>query len=312
MHPFLGATTTLDRQSDLRADSDYIDSCLTAPDSRFFVVAGAKLVIDSTDDRSKTSLRWFSKATLDKMGVPLMDTVFLGQEPKTNVARFAVLITEHFARHAPNADGKLQPHVELRSLASQGSMPVEDLQLAAQAIGIRNWHEETRCCGRCGGSMTNKNGGWKRRCWACKNEIFPRIDPVVIMAVTHGDKLLLAHEDRFADTMYSTIAGYLEPGDDIEHAVRRETLEEVGLTVGEVSYHGSQPWPFPHNLMIGCMAEAIDADIVVNPNEVVAARWFGVDEVQQMLAHKHPEGLWVPGQQSMAHTLITRFVQDHA
>lgn len=160
--------------------------------------------------------------------------------------------------------------------------------------------------------MSMKNGGWKRRCWACKNETFPRVDPVVIMAVTFEGQLLLAHEDRFPDTMYSTIAGFIEPGDDVFHAVRRETMEEVGIEIGEVEFQGSQPWPFAHSLMIGCMARAKSDKIAINPNEVSDARWFSRDDVTSMVNHTHAEGLWVPGQHSMAHMLIQHYLAETA
>ncbi|MEL7050106.1 MAG: NAD(+) diphosphatase, partial [Pseudomonadota bacterium] len=104
----------------------------------------------------------------------------------------------------------------------------------------------------------------------------------------------------------------VEPGDDIYHAVRRETLEEVGIEVGEVDFHDSQPWPFPHSLMIGCIARALSDKIVVNTNEIETARWFSRDEVEQMLAHRHPEGLWIPGKQSMANALIARYLKETA
>lgn len=312
MPPILGASTHLNRQSDLRTDKDHVEALLTAPETRFFVLAGNKPVVDTTDDKTRCSLRWFSRQTLDTLGVPVMDTLYLGENPETSAAQFALLITEHFARHAPDAGDRLMSYTELRSIAARGAMEPVELALAAQAVGLRNWHENSRCCGRCGGSMSMKNGGWKRRCWACKNETFPRVDPVVIMAVTYGDKLLLASEERFPDDMVSTIAGFVEPGDDIFHAVRRESMEEVGLEIGEVSFVDSQPWPFPHSLMIGCMARANSDVITINPNEVADARWYGRDEVAQMVNHQHPKGLWVPGRQSMANTLIRRFLEETA
>lgn len=310
--PTLGATSLLNRKSDLRHDRDQVEALLSEANTRFFVIAGGKLVVDSNADRSESAIRWFSRADLDTMGVPMMDTLYLGEDDDSNAAQFAVIITDHFARHAPDAGDRLMPTVDLRSLASQGAMSSEQLGLAAQAIGLRNWHEASRCCGRCGGSMSMKNGGWKRRCWACKNEVFPRVDPVVIMAVTHGDKLLLAHEERFPDTMYSTIAGFIEPGDDIAHAVRRETMEEVGVEVGDVVYCDSQPWPFPHSLMIGCMARATTDAITINPREVDDAKWFSRDDIAKMLDRTHPDGLWVPGAQSMANTLIRHYLDETA
>jgi NAD+ diphosphatase len=145
-------------------------------------------------------------------------------------------------------------------------------------------------------------------CWACKTEWFPRTDPVVIMLVTDGDRCLLAHEHRFGDRMFSTLAGFIEPGEDVEHAVRREVLEETSIRVGEVKYHSSQPWPFPHSLMLGCIGRAETTEISVDSGEIAEARWFTREEARLMLERRHPEGLNVPGRQAIANALISSFV----
>ena len=145
-------------------------------------------------------------------------------------------MTEHRTRHVPGAIEKLRPIVDLRSLAMQGIMSPEELSLCGQARALAQWHENARCCGHCGGTTLVKDGGWRRKCWACGLEWFPRTDPVVIMLITDGERCLLAHEHRYGDKMYSTLAGFIEPGEDIEHAVRREVLEETSIKVGEVKY----------------------------------------------------------------------------
>jgi len=312
MLPTMGAAVDLDRQNELRQDRAYIEELINSETTRFVVLAGGKPVIESNEARTSVAIKWFGRETLQALGLPLMDAIFLGTDKTNGVAYFAMPITEHLARHAPGATELFEHIVDLRSLAAQGQMPPDQLSMLGQAAALANWHEENRCCGRCGGSMASRNGGWKRRCWACKNEIFPRVDPVVIMAITDGKQLVLAHEDRFPALMYSALAGYIEPGDDIAHAVRRETLEEVGLDVRDVEFVGGQPWPFPHTLMIGCLAKADHAELKINANELDDARWFSPEEVEAMLAHQHPEGLWVPGAQSMAHVLIRRFLDQAA
>ena len=308
MTPTLGPATGLDRASDRRSDRAFMDGLLGADNVRFLVMANGKPVIQSNPARTEAAIRWFSGKQVAEMGLAVQEAIFLGVDPKSGSGHFAVATTEHYARNAPLAKELLTPIVDLRSLAAQGTMATEELALLSQAVSLAHWHENHRCCGRCGGSMSNKDGGWKRRCWACGNEAFPRMDPVVIMAVTDGDRIVLAHEERFPDKMFSTLAGYVEPGDDIIHAVRRETLEEVGLEVTDIELVGSQPWPFPHSLMIGCVAKAPAVELKVNTNEVAEARWFTREEAAQMLAGKHPESLWLPGQQSMANMLVTRFV----
>ncbi len=308
MKPTLGPTLKLDRQSEKRPDKEYMESLLEAETSRFFVLAGAKPVVDSNADKTDVRIRWFRAQEVADLGLAISEAIFLGIDPADGYAVFAVATSEHYARGAPQAREALRNRPEIRSLAASGAMPADELALVSQAAALGVWHENHRCCGRCGGSMNVKQGGWKRKCWACGFEAFPRVDPVVIMAVTDGERIVLAHENRFPDKMYSTIAGYVEPGDDIEHAVRRETKEEVGLDVSEVRLLGSQPWPFPHSLMLGCIARAEPAELIVDAAEIDHARWFSKDEARQMLEGSHPDELWLPGGQSMAHQLVRAFV----
>jgi NAD+ diphosphatase len=129
------------------------------------------------------------------------------------------------------------------------------------------------------------------------------------MLVTDGERCIMAHEYRYANKMYSTLAGFLEPGEDIEHAVRREVLEETNIKVGRVDYFRSQPWPFPHSLMMGCIAHAETTDITVDKQELAEARWFTREEALAMLDGRHPEGLTAPGKHAIAHILVRAFVE---
>ena len=222
---------------------------------------------------------------------------------------FAVAVTEHRTRHVPGAIEKLRPIVDLRSLAMQGIMSPEELSLCGQARALAQWHENARCCGHCGGTTLVKDGGWRRKCWACGLEWFPRTDPVVIMLITDGERCLLAHEHRYGDKMYSALAGFIEPGEDIEHAVRREVLEETNIKVGEVKYHSSQPWPFPHSLMLGCIGPGArpprSPSTAARSPKRAGSR---ASDARLMLERRHPEGLTVPGKQAIANALITSFV----
>lgn len=308
MKPTLGPTVEFNRLSEKRADKEFMASLVEAETSQFFVLAGAKPVVDTNADCTKTTIHWFTGPEITEMALPISEAMFVGLAPSDGTARFAVATSEHYARGAPQARETLKNRVEVRTLAAQGSMSAEELALVGQAAALGAWHENNRCCGRCGGSMTFKQGGWKRKCWACGYEAFPRVDPVVIMAVTDGERIVLAHEERFPDKMYSTLAGYVEPGDDIPHAVRRETKEEVGLDVTEVRLIGSQPWPFPHSLMLGCVARAEPKELVVAAAEITDAQWFNREDAQAMLELRHPQELWLPGAQSMAHHLVKAFI----
>jgi NAD+ diphosphatase len=128
------------------------------------------------------------------------------------------------------------------------------------------------------------------------------------MLITDGERCIMAHEHRYAEKMYSTLAGFLEPGEDIEHAVRREVFEETAIKVGRVVYHSSQPWPFPHSLMIGCIGYAENTDIQVDTNELAEARWFSRDVARSMLDGTHPQGLNAPRPHAIAHALLSSFV----
>ena len=308
----LGATSLLDRQSDRRANREYVSRLLDEKETEFLVLAGGKPVINSNQDRTEASIKWFKKDELLDLKLTITDSIFLGTDAQTNAGRFALPITEHYARHAPGARGVLEPIVDIRSLASQAVMPSEELSLVGQASALANWHHNTRCCGRCGGSMQNREGGWKRQCWSCKHEEFPRMDPVVLIAVTDGERVVLAREDRFSPQMYSTLAGYVEPGDTISHAVHRETKEEIGVEIDDVTFIGSQPWPFEHNLMLGCIAKTSAKDIIVNKSELAAARWFDRDEIASMVEGKHADGLWLPGKYSLSYRLINGAINADA
>ncbi len=253
--PTVGATLMLDRLALKRSDADFIKSKQNAPGARFLLLADLKPVIRSNPERTTAKLAWFSLEDLAEFRLPVEEALFLGVDDGLG-GHFALAVTEHRTRHVPGAVEKLRPIVDLRSLAMQGIMSPEELSLCGQARALAQWHENARCCGRCGGLTLVNDGGWRRKCWACKTDWFPRTDPVVIMLITDGARCLLAHEHRFAEKMYSTLAGFIEPGEDIEHAVRREVLEETGVKVGEVKYHSSQPWPFPHSLMLGCIGRA--------------------------------------------------------
>jgi NAD+ diphosphatase len=305
--PTVGATTLLDRLGPKRADAQFLKSRLEAPGARFLVLADLKPVIRSNPERTAAKLAWFSRADLTELGLPTADAFFLGVDKAGN-GHFAIAVTEHRTRNVPGAIEMLRPIVDLRSLAMQGVMSAEELSLCGQARALAQWHENARCCGHCGGTTLVKDGGWRRKCWACGLEWFPRTDPVVIMLITDGDNCLLAHEHRFGDKMYSTLAGFIEPGEDIEHAVRREVMEETGIKVGQVAFHSSQPWPFPHSLMIGCIGQAETTTITIDSGEIAEARWFSRRDARLMLDRRHPEGFTAPGRHAIANALITSFV----
>ena len=197
--------------------------------------------------------------------------------------------------------------IDLRSLAVQGTLDAANLAALAQARSYLFWHATSRFCGRCGGTLKMLRGGVGRLCGACGTETFPRVDPVVIMLAVEGGRCVLGRQPRFAPGMYSALAGFLEPGETIEEAVRRETKEEAGIRIGRVFYHSSQAWPFPSSLMIGCHAEALSTDLTPDAAELEDCRWFEREEVRLMLEARHPQQLVVPPKMAIAHRLIAAF-----
>ncbi len=175
---------------------------------------------------------------------------------------------------------------ELRS--RMAALPALDAELVATAKAVFGWHESHRFCARCGAPSLVSMGGWQRQCSACKAAHFPRTDPVVIMLVTDGNKVLLGRSPGWPEGMYSLLAGFMEPGETLEAAVRREVLEETGVRVGRVRYLASQPWPFPASLMIGCAATAVSQEISIDPQEIEEALWLSRQDMAQVAAGLHP------------------------
>lgn len=199
--------------------------------------------------------------------------------------------------------------VDLRSLAVQGLLPGSHLGLLALARSLLHWHGAHGFCARCGGASRMSMGGFRRDCPGCGAQHFPRTDPVSIMLVTRGESCLLGRQPRFPPGVYSCLAGFIEPGETIEEAVRREVLEEAGIAVGAVRYVSSQPWPFPSSLMIGCEGEAVSETITRDENELEDCRWFAREEVRAMLAGSHPEGLSAPPPVAIANRLMTGWAE---
>ncbi|SMC34631.1 NAD+ diphosphatase [Fulvimarina manganoxydans] len=200
--------------------------------------------------------------------------------------------------------------IDLRSLAMQAVLSPEVEGRLGQAQHLLLWHGANGFCARCGGKTASEAGGVRRRCTACGDIVFPRINPVTIMLVHDGaGRCILGRQPQFPEHFWSCLAGFVEAGETLDDAVRRETFEEAGVTVGEVAYHSSQPWPFPANLMIGCLALATSTDIVFDGVELEACRWFDRDEVRAMLDGRHPDGLLVPKPFAIAHHLIRAFAE---
>lgn len=307
--PRIGSEQRLDRMAEKRTDRDWVAQRIADPSSRFLLFCDLSLAVDSSEDRTETRLRWLDASDIEKLGVKPLDAYLLGCDA-TGAAIFALSLDPSQSAAVPGGIEALKPLVDLRTLAMQGALPPEELSLAGMGRALSAWHAATRCCGRCGSHTRVRDAGWRRSCWSCGQEFYPRTDPAVIVLITDGERCLLGHHKRYAHKFYSTLAGFVEPGEDFEACVRREMREETGIVIGEVKYMASQPWPFPHLVMVGCWAQALTTDVELEEEELYDARWFTREEVHQMLAGEHPEEITVPGPHSIAHALIKSFA-DH-
>lgn len=292
-----------------RTDKEWLAERRIHAKSRYLLLADLMLAVDSNEDRTTTELRWYRAKEIESLGADVSDAFLLGCDEQGH-AIFAQSLDEAQAGAAPGGVDALKPLVDLRSLAMQGALSPQDLSLAGMARALSAWHLATKCCGRCGGHTRVRDAGWRRTCWSCGQDFYPRTDPAVIVLITDGERCLLGHHKRYANKFYSTLAGFVEPGEDFEACVRREMREEAGITIGEVQYMASQPWPFPHLIMIGCWAEALTTDVTLEEDELYDARWFTREDVRLMMAGKHPEGITVPGPHSIAHALIRSFAES--
>jgi len=184
-----------------------------------------------------------------------------------------------------------------------------DAELAAMAVGVFAWHKTHEFCARCGQKSDIAPGGWQRSCPDCNAQHFPRTDPVVIMLITRGNKVLVGRSPGWPEGMYSLLAGFMEPGETIETAVRREVFEESAIVVGEVGYLASQPWPFPSSLMIGCWGEALTDDITIDPKEIEDAYWASREEIMEAWANRSST-LIAARKGAIAHFLIKNWLSD--
>jgi NAD+ diphosphatase len=303
--PYLGYTESrIDRAASRRVDDAALTKFASDPRAGFYLIGGELVLMKNT---GQVCDPMFSFDEARALGSP-RETVFLGlmdEAPRFGIGLDAAVVESHKTRD----DLKL---TDLRSIAVHGLVDVKHLPPLAEAKAVLGWHARHRFCPNCGAATRPVEAGWRRDCPSCRVQHFPRTDPVAIMLPISGDRCVLGRSPRFAVSMWSCLAGFIEPGETIEEAVRREVLEEVGVACGRVKYFTSQPWPFPMSLMIGCHAQALSDEIVIDRSELEDARWFDREELALMLARKHPQGLTATLPHAIAHHIIRRYIEDGA
>ena len=283
-----------DRAAHRRQDSAWLADARRAPATRTLLLSGLQVLVTDRDVPA------VALATVAELGRTLPENaVFLGEQDGH------ALFAADFGPAAPPG----ARFVELRAVGA--FLEPCEAGWCAYARGLVFWHGRHRYCGACGGRTIGEQGGHVRRCQLCDAQHFPRSDPAVIVLVTHdapelGSRCLLGRSTRFPAGLYSTLAGFVEPGESLEETVRREVLEEAGVVVDRLAYRSSQPWPFPASLMLGFRAEARSDALTIDPDELIDARWFSRDE----LLDPKTRPVQLPNRDSIARHLIEDWLYE--
>ncbi len=294
--PHVFGANPLDRGERVRRDDTWLAARIRDPASRFLPFWNLNVLLTADNPAAPA---WLPP---DRVATPsiTVEPCFLGLRDAT--AHFAIDVSELDDPVAElNLDG-----LQFEEVRAAGAvLPATDAGIVAQARAQIDWHHRHRFCSVCGSPSDPQRGGQVRKCPDCGAQHFPRTDPVIIVVVSRGDRCILGQSRGRLSRMkmYSALAGFIDQGESIEEAVRREVMEEAGIRVGDVRYHSSQPWPFPSSLMIGCHAEAISTEIKFDEVEMSDVRWVNRADVLRALAGENPE-LNVPAEIAIAHHLI--------
>jgi len=298
--PIAFSGSRLDRAAVERRDAAWLESHRKHPASRYLPMWKLDPLVKLGEKRSLAWARW-----------ELFDDVEISHEPillgvDEGVAHFAVDVSQ---LQSPLDELGLEGVARFEELrAIGGEISGEEIAVVAHARSLADWHQRHRHCAVCGAISIVILGGIQRRCPDCSAEHFPRTDPVAIAPVVRGDRCLLGRGPGWPDTMYSALAGFVEPGETLEEAVRREVREESGVVIGAVRYLRSQPWPFPSSLMLGCVADAETEELEIDHTELADARWFSLEEIRLALAGE-PAPLFIPPPFAIAHHLIQAWAE---
>jgi NAD+ diphosphatase len=276
------AGNPLDRVSQRRQDAGWVASLLEDPETRLLPLHDLKPRVRHA---SAVALDWQSVGPWRSLVEDGSTLILLGIREER--AYFALDASP--AGSPPDGDTVA---MDARSVAPM--IDGGEAAILAEARSLIDWHARHRFCAQCGTPSVVASGGWVRHCPNCKAHHFPRVDPVVIMLAVRGERCLLGRGRRRVGTRFSCLAGFMEPGETLEEAVRREILEESNIQIGRVRYLASQPWPFPSSLMMGFLAEALSEEITIDPDEIGEARWFERDEVCAMVERSRSDDQ-IPG-----------------
>lgn len=301
------SASTFDRAAAKRADESWVRARIADPSSRFLMLRDLRPLVRQPSATQRSEICWVDTIrarpdeNVEATGVP---AIFLGL--KDDIAHFALAVPSDAE---PQSFGwpertEFQGVRRLAAMLDRG-----DAAAVAQARSLVDWHAKHRFCSRCGAPVRSVDAGYRTACTSCDAQYYPRVDPVVIMLAVHEDRCLLGRQDRHPPGMYSCLAGYVEAGESLEDAVRREVIEEAGIHCSGVSVVGNQPWPFPSTLMIAAYTQAETTNIQRWDVELEDAQWFDRARVADVLTAPLGSKLFVPPPFAIAHHLIRQWAE---
>ena len=302
MIPFAG--NPLNRASEKRLETNWIESRLHDPSTLIFPMWRLEpFLLGPENSAPPIQLGLLKPRLTDVLAADGAPCIFLGLDGDRAVFALDISAAENPAQKGPLAGLGF-----FRDARAAGQMvSIKEAAIIAQAKALIDWHQRHGFCPKCGAPTRVMDAGYRRLCDKCNSEHFPRVDPVVIMLAIDGDACLVGRGKLFPQGMFSALAGFIEPGETIEEAVRRELMEEASVKVGEVTYWATQPWPFPSSLMIGCFAKATSREVKVDQSELAEVRWIERKVARELIEGKRVDGIMVPPPIAIAHHLIKAF-----
>jgi NAD+ diphosphatase len=294
LYPFF-SQNPLDRLDLIRENKEEVEKLICSKDALFLLFDDNNIIVN---EEKKQCL--FKKDVLDEYKIDNENIVLLGKEKE--LIYFAISLKTKL-----NDDLQKIP---LREFTSFDYIKEKKLGIVAQGASVLNWHETHLFCSSCGETTKMSKSGWKRNCLVCNKEHFPRVDSVVIMLVTYGEYCLIGHGVNFKENIYSCLAGYMESGETLEDAAKRELFEESGVVGFDVEYMMSQPWPFPTTLMVGMRMKAKSQELTLNTNEIEDAIWVHKEEIREVLNGSENSKFLLPGKIAIARNLLEIWIDE--